>query len=219
MIDFLDRANYLLTGDHTVARTLSICLIAISILIVIMLLFKVFRVRSKSASVAVSAILVAFCVSACFYIAPFQHVRYQADYGDFTGDKVLQQVAETRFQTRFKGINVSYVKRDGYQYVAYVGSTGQTVVVLAVPEGVTVYKGESSVILTIADEQGGKVAYVAKYSANGYTEQALHVTTTPVTVTSLSTRYGVIKTTIPVYDSTYTNVLYQGGYEHIYEAE
>ena len=218
MIDFLDRANCLLTGDFTIARTLSICMIAISILIVILLLFKVFRVRSKSASVAVSAILVAFCVSSCFYLAPLQQVRYHADYGDYTGDKVLQQIADTRFQTRFKGINVSYVKRAGYEYVAYVGSTDQTVVVLAVPTGVTVYKGDSSVIMTLADDKGGKVAYVAKYSANGYSEQALHVTTTPVTVTSLSSRYGVIKTTIPVYDSTLTNVLYKGGYEHIYEA-
>lgn len=218
MIDYLDRANFLLTGDYTIARTLSICMIAITILIVLMLLFRLFRVRSKSASFAVSAILVAFCVSSCFYLAPVQQVRYNADYGDFTGDKVIEQTAQTRFQTRFKGINVSYVKRDGYQYVAYVGSTDQTVVVLAVPEGVTVYKGSTSVILTKADEAGSKVAYVAKYSSNGYSESPLMVTTAPVTVTSLSTTYGVIKTTIPVYDSTLTKILYQGGYEHIYEA-
>ena len=193
-------------------------MIAITILIVIMLLFKVFRVRSKSASVAVSAILVSFCVSSCFYLAPLQQVRYHADYGDYTGDKALEEIAQTRFQTRFKGINVSYVKRDGYQYVAYVGSTDQTVVVLAVPENVTVYKGETSVILTKADESGGKVAYVAKYTAHGYTESPLMVSTAPVTVTSISSTYGVIKTTIPVYDSTLTKILYQGGYEHIYEA-
>lgn len=218
MIDYLDRANYLLTGDYTIARTLSICMIAITLLVIVLLLLRVFRVRNKSASVAVSMILVAFCVSSCFYFAPSKQVRFNADYGDFTGENAQQAIADTRFQTRFKGINVSYVKRDGYQYVAYVGSTDQTVVVLAVPEGVTVYKGETSVILTKADESGGKLAYVAKYTAKGYSESPLMVTTAPVTVTSLSSTYGVIKTTIPVYDSTLTKILYAGGYEHIYEA-
>ena len=136
MIDYINKAMFIVTGDYTIARTLAISIITIVILLLFALILRICRVRQKAVLVSIGAILTSFAVTSCFFLAPLHVVRYNGTYSDYEG---VTDIADTHFVANFKGITASVVRDQGYHYVAYVGSTNSTVVVVAVPDGVTPY--------------------------------------------------------------------------------
>lgn len=217
MIDYINKAMYIVTGDYTTARTLSICIITIVTLLLFALILHICRVRQKAVFVSIGAILTAFAVSSCFFLAPLHVVRYNGTYSDYEG---VTDVADTHFVAKYKGITASVVRDQDYHYVAYVGGTNATVVVIGVPGGVTAYiDSTETLMMTRASSEANNKVMLYRVSASGTIASELTVSESGTRVTTISGTYGVIRTEIPVYDSTLTTILYQGGYEKYYEAD
>lgn len=217
MIDYINKAMYIVTGDYTTARTLSICIIAIVALLLFALILRICRVRQKAVFVSIGAILTAFAVSSCFFLAPLHVVRYNGTYSDYEG---VTDVANTHFVAKFKGITASIPRSENCKYLAYVGSSNTTVVVVELPENVKAYRSETGSFILVCTNSDTAVP-VTVYKVTGFATKTVSVNATNngTTVTALSTRYGVIKTEVDVYDNTFTKLLYPEGSETYYEPD
>lgn len=214
MIDYINKAMYIVTGDYTTARTLSICIITIVTLLLFALVLRICRVRQKAVFVSIGAILTAFAVSSCFFLAPLHVVRYNGTYSDYEG---VTDVADTHFVAKFKGITASVPRAENCKYLAYVGSSNTTVVVVELPENVKAYRSDTGTfILVCTDSETAVPVTVYKVTGRTTTTVSVNATNNGTTVTALSTRYGVIKTEVDVYDNTFTKLLYPEGSETYY---